>query len=32
MLQNIGIYNFGYIGIKKIDDFENIHKSIITKL
>ena len=23
--KNIGIYNIGYITIKKIDDYENIH-------
>ena len=23
--KNIGIYNIGYIAIKKIDDYENIH-------
>ena len=24
--KNIGIYNIGYITIKKIDDYENIHR------
>ena len=25
IIQNIGIYRIGYITIKKIDDYENIH-------
>ena len=25
LYKNIGIYNIGYITIKKIDDYENIH-------
>ena len=25
LYKNIGIYNIGYIAIKKIDDYENIH-------
>ena len=25
IIQNIGIYRIGYVTIKKIDDYENIH-------
>ena len=30
LYKNIGIYNIGYIAIKKIDDYENIHSVILS--